>query len=907
MTAIPIRSDPLAVPRWRLRLLGALELRGVDGQLARWPSRTAARLLARLALAPARVHPREELVELLWPGAEADVGRNRLRQVLSTLKSLLEAGGGQVIDADRHGLRLHPGSLWCDAVVFEQLARNGRGDQAQALYGGELMPGVFDEWVLDARAPLAALAERIESTPAPLRARTADPLPASWTRVFGIEAPRQRLAGLVQASRLVTVLGPGGCGKTRLALETARQLQGLPARFDRVAFVSLVDCRDEAHALAVLGRELQLGSGDTLRQAAERLVGQRVLLVLDNFEQLVASAAALPLALLERLPELHLLVTSRLRAGWPGEQVLALGGLPLPPAGADAAGLAENPAMALFLDRARAVDPGFAAAPTALPAVAELVRRLDGMPLALELAASRVASFKPEQMLRLLDAGAAGGAPLELLSRPAPRGGQDRRHASIREVVDWSWQLLDAEAQALMHALAAAGGTAGGAALAHMLGDTEARVQLRLDALVSHSMARACGGDPPRWALLEPVRDCVLSTCSADEGLRLQRALHGWLLQWALALPRSAPQALLDAELPLVHGALASASTEPRTRLELALALRTHWDSRGMPLSLQQPLEAALAEHEHSLAAAADPLASQAHELLALLRFEAGFTAVAQQHVAAALQRAGQDASTRAHALARQVWLELAMGQCRRTPAESSAALLALLQEAQHLALAAHDRDAQARVLLQQAVVLNYLRQDWAGSDRLLEQSQALWLELGDRRKAYARLRNRGQCWDRMGRVDDAQKCFETCARVARDEGDVVELIDSLVSLCSLHAARRRWAESLATGREAVQVCWQHWHRHGLSYALWNPPLALARLRRPADAVRLMAFAAHFWQTGVGPLSEADTRELRRVRRLCRAQLGPAAEAALWTDGATLTIAQAVDLVLQTGGPANGT
>ena len=119
-------SNPAA--RWQVRLLGAVVASDGLQRIERWPSRPIAALLARLALWPERAHSREELVECLWPGVALPVGRNRLRQALSTLKSLLEPAGAlhsPVIDADRHSVRVVPGALRCDAHGFERLARAG--------------------------------------------------------------------------------------------------------------------------------------------------------------------------------------------------------------------------------------------------------------------------------------------------------------------------------------------------------------------------------------------------------------------------------------------------------------------------------------------------------------------------------------------------------------------------------------------------------------------------------------------------------------------------------------------------------------------------------------------------------------------------------------------------------------
>ena len=343
---------------WSIRLLGAVEVRSPGGAVARLPSRAAVQLLARLALAPNRLHPREELVELLWPGVALEVGRNRLRQVLSTLKSLLEADTAEpVILADRMGVRAVPGALRCDAVDFERQLRAGDWEQADALYGGDLLPGFYDEWVIEERSRLATLAERLQTMPRVPPSRPADrpaagapspgQLPAFWTRLFGTEINASRLRELVRSQRLVTVFGAGGSGKTRLAVEAARALaersawtplgQDDAAAFAQVVFVSLVDCTDAARALDAIAGALRVQGREPLKGIASALAGPRSLLVLDNCEQLVGQAEGLVQQLLTDTATLHLLITSRQRLGIDGEQVFELSGLPLPEAGAAAA------------------------------------------------------------------------------------------------------------------------------------------------------------------------------------------------------------------------------------------------------------------------------------------------------------------------------------------------------------------------------------------------------------------------------------------------------------------------------------------------------------------------------------------------------------------------------------------
>jgi len=905
---------------WQLRLLGAVQLQQGPQLIERFPSRAVVLLLARLALAPDRAHPREELVELLWPGAELAVGRNRLRQVLSTLKALLEpAGAPTVLLADRLSLRLADGALQCDALRFEQALRAGRTQEAAALWRGELMPGHYDEWVLQERQRLAALHDRLPEEPVPSvpAALPATPLPHYLTRLFGAELPLARVHQQVRTQRLVTLLGPGGSGKTRLAVEVAQAFGepvpwAVPAAepgpvFDGLAFVPLVACEDTAQLLAAVAQALQLrvATADPARAVAtlaEALAGRATLLVLDNFEQLVGAEGGAPVrlvaALLAAVPRLHVLVSSRRALGLDGECCIEAEPLALP---ADA-GAAGSPAVALFVDRARAARADFQLGPHNQAAVVALVRKLGGLPLALELAASRTRSFAPAEMLRLLEGGEATGAHLALLARMGPRGAHDPRHASMAEVIAWSWRLLDDAERTLLLALCTFAGDAPTAALAAMLGEPEAHVAARLDALVAHSLARAsmAEGGATRFSLMEPVREFALAQMAPGQAATLRAAQRRWLLRWAHSLGTAPPPARVAAELRTVHAVLAAAAEAPHEALQIALALRGYWDTDGLPGALLPALEQGLSQ----LAAGVDEqhLRCDLHEMLAYLRFEAGYAPEALAHADAAVAAAGADAieglSRRARALVRRAWVELAAGRSDDAAGPAYDRLQGWLEDAMALAQACADREAQARALHQLAVVASHVRGNWPLAETQLAQAQALWQALGDRRKAHARLRNRAQCWQHMGRGEEALATFAFCEREAREQGDWVGQIDSLLSLTAQLARYRRWAEALDACRRCVTLSWQRWHRHGLGYALWNPPRLLARLRQPEAAMPLMAFAVRFWQQSFGTLSRADERYVRRVRGLVTAQLGAARAQALWLEGEALDIRQAVALAL---------
>jgi len=948
-----------AEARWQVRLLGAVEVFDGVQRLDRFPSRAVAALLARLALAPDRAHPREELVELLWPGVALAVGRNRLRQVLSTLKSMLEPAGVpgvSVVLADRLSVRAAPGGLSCDAVRFEELARAGQAARAAVLYRGELMPGYFDEWVHDERQRLAALHERLlhelplhelplheqrpqvrSAAPAavPAGAATSDaaagplslavsapPLPTYLTRLFGADLAVARLRAQVRAQRLVTLLGPGGSGKTRLAVEVAQALrdhapwaaEAVAPAFERMAFVPLVLCVDAVQMHGAIARALQLPQADSAEGLSLALAGQRVLLVLDNFEQLVGHAEAAVAALLSALPLLHLLVTSRRALNLDGEVSVSAEPLALPAADAALPGAGANAAVALFVDRARSVRADFHLTARNHAAVVALVRALQGMPLAIELAASRVRSFSPAEMAQMLGAGASGvptaagasrDAPhLALLSRSGPRAGHDPRHASMAQVIAWSWRLLDAPAQRLMAALTCFAGDTSADALVAVLAEPLPTVAARLDDLAGHSLLRIAATEPARFGLVEPVREFVQAQTADAVRDALQAAVRAWLLRWARALGPAPAPAQVAPELRTIHAVLAAAALAPHDAVQLTLALRGFWEGEGLPATLQDALEQALETLQRSKSPTDHTLRGDLHELLAYLRFEAGFVAEAQAHASAARAAAGADPSHRARALVRCAWVELATGRGEDDAGPQTGRLQGWLQEALALAEGCGDREAQARALHQMAVIASHIQGDWAGAEAMLARSQALWLALGDRRKAYARLRNRAQCWLNLKRADEALASFELCERAAREDGDWVGQIDSLLSLSSLLAVQRQWAAALAIDQRCVALCWQRWHRHGLAYALWNPPRLLARLRRPDAAMRLMGFAATFWESNFGPLGRADRRTVRRVKGLVRAQVGSARAGTLWAEGAAMDIAQAVALAQQDLTPA---
>jgi predicted ATPase len=295
------------------------------------------------------------------------------------------------------------------------------------------------------RAPATEAAVESAGVDAGASDDAADHLPVSPDEVLGRETDLMTLhewLGGDEPRRLVTLVGPGGIGKTRLSIEAGRQARD---RFDRVTFVPLQNVRDGAGVLPAVARELGVrddGGAPTIERLAVARRGRRDLIVLDNFEQVIAAAPQVT-ALLTELPGATVLVTSRSRLRIHGEQVFDVEplGLPDDPEGASLDEIAEAPAVRLFLDRAHAADARFELTEDNAQDIARICDALDGVPLAIELAAACIRVLTPTAMLEKLH----HVLPLLTTSdRDMPE-----RQRTIRATVEWSIDLLGPFAQAL--------------------------------------------------------------------------------------------------------------------------------------------------------------------------------------------------------------------------------------------------------------------------------------------------------------------------------------------------------------------------------------------------------------------------------------------------------------------------
>ncbi len=417
-------------------------------------------------------------------------------------------------------------------------------------------------------------------------------LPASRTAFIGRTDERDRVVRALGSARLVTVCGPGGSGKTRLAYETASAMVELLE--DGVWAVPLATVATPDHMLAAIVSSLELQTNDlTPEGVARELRDFELLLVLDNCEHVIDAAAEVTDAILAVAPGVRILATSREQLGIDGETTLRLGAL------------TPNDALLLVYDRIGAVRPGFVPSAEDERAAIELLDRLDGMPLALELAAARTATMTLTEVLDGLR------DPLRLLA--VVRRGQSERHGSLRAVLDWSHALLDEDEQVLLRQLAVFAGGVSRATVTRVCATTDADAVLTRLAdknlvVVQHDRA------PTSYRLLEPVRAYAGERLlAAGERAGTRARLLAWAVELAEAYhaggPDDGPLRTVVAEHTALLGALGDEDQDGADdRLRVAGALARRW-------AVDRPGEAAPLL-EHALAAA--PNAAPAVRLRAL-------------------------------------------------------------------------------------------------------------------------------------------------------------------------------------------------------------------------------------------------------------------------------------------------
>ncbi|MGW4959541.1 BTAD domain-containing putative transcriptional regulator [Nonomuraea sp. NPDC004186] len=523
---------------------GLIEFHGAGYRLAVSPddvdahrferlSREGRRLLAAGRFPGAASSLREALE--LWRGpALADVADApfagpqalRLEELrVSAMEDLMEAElglpEGSPVAALQDLVAAHPLRERPRGLLMRALEAAGRPSEALTVFD-ETRRLLADELGTDPSPELAALHLDILRAERHQVRRVAPP--AQLNRLVGREEELARLAAL-SGVRLVTLVGPGGIGKTRLAIEATTRLQppgttsadgGAVRRAREACFVdlSLVDGTGQVAGavLAALGlRESALhGLPDPTERLVAALAEQDLLLVLDNCEHVLAEVATLARRLLAAAPDLMIMATSREPLGITGEHLVPLAPLP------------TDPAVTLFAERAAAVRQEFAVGPGNLDAVLRICAALDCLPLAIELAAARMRTFGVEEIATRL----AEHDRFRLLSRgdrTAPM-----RHQTLHAIVEWSWSLLDAEEQALARQFSVFAGGASLEAVERVCGADSADL---LADLVDKSLVET---DGERYHMLDTIRlFCAERLAEAGEEDRLRAAHAAWFLEFA--------------------------------------------------------------------------------------------------------------------------------------------------------------------------------------------------------------------------------------------------------------------------------------------------------------------------------------------------------------------------------------
>jgi predicted ATPase/DNA-binding SARP family transcriptional activator len=716
-------------------------------------------------------------------------------------------------------------------------------------------------------------------------------LPASPTRTIGREADRSAIAKLLRsdATRLVTLTGTGGVGKTRLALEVARLLEG--EYRDGAWFVSLAATASAEHVASAIAQALGVTplEGETLEGAVKRfLAAKHGLLVLDNFEHLLP-AAPLISDLLATAAGLAVLATSREALHLQAEQRYAVSPLQVPTQ-ADPGAVAQAAAGALFLERARRHDQGFELTDDNTSAIAEICRHLDGLPLAIELAAARTTLLDVHELNARL-------APvLDALGR-GPRDAPDRQR-TLRATIDWSHRLLNTrEAEAFGRFAVFAGGATTEAAEAVTGADLDA-----LQGLIDKQLLlrRHDAGPGPRLSMLETVREYASEKLDADPDAAQVRERH--CRHYLALVERAEPELFtrgeaewmtrLDAEVDNLRAALdwSLRHGNPTQGLRLAGLLTKFWDIRNRSTEGLDWIEAALE-------AAGDdaPVRDRARARRARVWL--------LNDLGAALDVHGLLKDTRSKGVE-----ALALSREAAEPAGVAEALLllsdldagesypqrrrrALVNEAVTCAREAGDDRLVALALMHRAGAVSPGRDTGE-----LEQAATALHKLGSTRVLFALYNNNAYNAIKAGRPETAGPILDQAVPLAHELGDpvVFALFWGNVGMAAL------FTDDLDRAQEAfdqqLRLCREHVVKQHAPEGLGGLA-AIATLRGdPERAARLLGAA-----TAIGPVGDADVNAELEERFFRRTRV----RTPLWnqahTAGAQMSFEEAIAFALTPG------
>jgi predicted ATPase len=750
-------------------------------------------------------------------------------------------------------------------------------------------------------APAATAAPAPSLAVAPAAAPAASTLPVPESALVGRDVELESVSALLRkpAVRLVTLSGLGGTGKTRLALEAAVTLQG---EFDGTFFVDLAPIQDAALVGSTIAQALgvrEVPDQPLARTVADRLGDRPTLLVLDNFEQ-VLDAASLIGELIAAVPALTVLATSRALLRLRGEREYPVPPLDVPE-GADTTG--SSGAVMLFVERAQEAKPSFELDEDNAADVAEICRRLEGIPLAIELAAARVKLLNPAQILGRLEekrlAFLTGGT------------GDAARQGTLRDAIEWSYNLVDDRGKALFARL---GVFVGGSSLeaaetvcGEALGLEFGEVLDGIAALVDNSLVRqgeSAEGEP-RFRMLETIREYALERLAESGDLEDARNRH---LQRFLTLAETAEPELtragqaawlerLNEENDNIRAALAWSfeSSQVERGLRLAGALVRFWSIRGLMTEGRRWLADALA------AAAGVPPA-----VLAKAHYAAGFAALGQGDYpqakpffeeSLALARDGGDVQREAAALQQLGWLVMTRGKYEEDH----------VVRARELASKALELSQQIGDKLVQSGSLNILADlsseegDDETAGRLYEQSLALRREIGDKRLIANSVLTLGRAEIRHGEFDRAGILLQEGLALAQDLHDTWSMSLALVNLGRIELQTGEDVARASTlFADGLRLAKERGDKRVAAECIQGVAAAAGLNGDEAGAARLLGAAEALLESIGAHPSPAEVAIGDRYAPPAREALGEERFAAEWAAGRALPPEQAIDRALDT-------
>jgi len=672
-------------------------------------------------------------------------------------------------------------------------------------------------------------------------------LPVQLTSFVGREAEIASVQALLDRSRLVTLTGPGGAGKTRLAVQVAAERLG--SYGDGTFFVELAPLSDPAMVPSAIADAL------LIREATDRPIGEtlgeavrdrEMLLVLDNFEHLT-SAAPVVATLLSTAPRLRILVTSRARLNVRGEEEFAVPPLRIPDSEQlpPLAELSQYEGVSLFIERAMSVRPDFEVSVGNAPAIAEIVARLDGLPLAIELAAAKTRMHDPAAILGRL------GSRLAFL-----RGGArdlPARQRTLREAIDWGYQLLGPDAQAALRTVSVfVGGftVEAGKALLASAGRGGDADDLLEDLADQSFLRRVAGtGGTARVMLLETIREFALERLAEAGEMDSARRLHAAVvladaerLEPDLAGSAEALDAFA-ADHDNVRAALGWAfeTGDAEVGLRLGYAAWRFWQRRGHLREARSWLDRLLA-----LPAAAGATAARAKGLTGA----AGIAYWQNDYPAALTWYLEAEGIIRG--LGDRAWLADALYNTGTTAAVvgDMATVRTRLEEGTAIGRELSD-DAILGRFLQAAGYMAFMSDDLDAARGPLEEALAVANRNADRAGQFVGHHTVAQVARMQGRHDDAATHYREAIRVGSELGDIAQTTEPLQGLAAV---------LIATGEEGRGV-----RLLGANEAIrerlgGGPPPEWLRLGEPLEDARRRLDVATFeraWRAGLA-LSDAE-------------------------------------------------